>query len=115
MIPLFYLTALLSLFPFIIKTFSYAMTEFVLFDDLQNNQYYGPLTTIRRSKEIMKGHIWQLFCLELSFIGWWLLVGFSLGLAAIYVIPYQMTSRAIFYNDLRQTQRSQAEQVALRD
>ncbi len=47
----------------------YALADYVLLDQ----GVYG-LTAIRRSKELMRGNVGQLFVLQLSFIGWYLLM-----------------------------------------
>ena len=48
----------------------------------------------------MHGHRWRLFCLDLSFLGWFMLVFATCGLAGIFVIPYHATATAAFYEDL---------------
>ena len=40
--------------------------------------------------------------LELSFIGWWLLVALTAGIAFIYVWPYYRTTKAMYYENLKQ-------------
>ena len=48
----------------------------------------------------MHGHRWRLFCLDISFFGWFLLVGVTFGLGGIFVMPYFATANAAFYEDL---------------
>ena len=55
---------------------------------------------IAASKEMMQGHRWRLFCLEISFIGWAILSVFTLGLGTYALAPYIETARAFFYQDL---------------
>lgn len=50
-------------------TLRYAMTNYILLD----RGIYG-LEAITASKNMMKGNKWKLFVLELSFIGWYLLL-----------------------------------------
>ncbi len=52
---------------------------------------------IRESLSLTRGRVWELFILQLSFIGWALLVTFSAFLAAIYVYPYIETTLAAYY------------------
>ena len=49
----------------------------------------------------MDGHKWQLFCLHLSFIGWWLLCILTLGIGTLWLAPYIQNSTAAFYEDLK--------------
>lgn len=48
----------------------------------------------------MKGKKAKLFCLRLSFIGWYLLGSLSMGIGMLWIRPYVMTSEAMFYLDL---------------
>lgn len=91
-----FLWSLLLIIPGIIKMYSYSMGYFILADrpDLSGNQ------ARKRSMYLMKGHKWQLFCLDLSFIGWYLLSLLTLGILAFWIYPYHMTARAEFYNEL---------------
>ncbi|MCF0164738.1 MAG: DUF975 family protein, partial [Bacteroidales bacterium] len=59
------------------------------------------LDTIRLSKNMMKGHKWELFVLQLSFIGWILLSLLSLGIGLLWVIPYMQVAEAHFYEDVK--------------
>lgn len=49
----------------------------------------------------MDGHKWRLFCLHLSFIGWWLLCTLTLGIGTLWLAPYIQNSTAAFYEDLK--------------
>lgn len=54
------------------------------------------------SHALTDGYKGKLFVLELSFIGWWLLVGLTAGIAFIYVWPYYRTTKAMYYENLKQ-------------
>lgn len=60
------LWSLLFVIPGIIKTYSYAMTPYILVEnpELTANE------AITKSRQIMDGNKWRLFCLHFSFIGW---------------------------------------------
>jgi uncharacterized membrane protein len=49
----------------------------------------------------MKGHKCDFFIFQLSFIGWYLLVGLTFGIMSIYVIPYVQIATANFYQALK--------------
>ena len=73
------------------------MTPYILLDkpELSANE------AITDSRMMMKGHKWELFLLDLSFIGWILLSLLTLGILFIYVIPYMQAARAEFYRNLK--------------
>ena len=92
-----FLWALLFIIPGIIKAFAYAMTPYILVDkpELSANQ------AIDLSKEMMKGHKFDLFWLSLSFIGWILLSILTLGIGMFWLMPYITTSMGAFYEDVK--------------
>ncbi len=93
-----YLTlwSLLFIIPGIIKSFSYAMTPFILIDhpEMSVNQ------AITESRRIMNGHKRELFLLGLSFIGWWLLGFLTCGVLYLWLTPYMGITNAAFYRSL---------------
>lgn len=91
------LWTLLFIIPGIIAAFRYAMAFFIIADD----EDCGALEAIRRSKDMMKGNKWKLFCLQWRFFWWWLLATcFTFGLGYLWLIPYMQTSFAKFYEDV---------------
>lgn len=84
----------------IIKQYSYAMTTFVLYDAVADGTYDGPNSVIFKSKELMNGNKWRYFCLQFSFIGWYILTGLTCGLLHFYTLPYTTTATLYFYEDL---------------
>lgn len=93
-----FLWSLLLIIPGIIMTYAYEMTPYILNDHPE----LGAMDAIRRSKEMMKGHKWELFVFDLSFLGWFLLSIITFGLADIfYVHPYYSSSHAAFYENLK--------------
>lgn len=99
-----FLWSLLLIVPGIIKAYAYSMGFFVLADrpDLSANECR------KRSMYLMKGHKWQLFCLDFSFIGWYLLSLLTLGILSFWVVPYHMTARAEFYQELLKDEEQRA-------
>ena len=89
---------LLLIVPGIIAALSYSQVYYVLHDN--------PQVSCKRAREISyaltDGCKWDLFVLELSFIGWWLLVALTAGIAFIYVWPYYQTTKAMYYENLKQ-------------
>ncbi|MDR2806022.1 MAG: DUF975 family protein, partial [Dysgonamonadaceae bacterium] len=99
-----FLWMLLLIIPGIIKSYSYAMTPYLLRD----NPELGADELICKSMEMMKGHKKKLFLLDLSFIGWGLLCIYTLGSGFLWLAPYISSSHAAFYEDLRAEQISSA-------
>ena len=124
------LWTMLFIVPGIIKTFSYAMTPYILAE----NPGMTATEAITQSRRIMDGNKWRLFCLSFSFIGWSLLcavptlivlgivsgVAFSTGSLAVFLWmipasiptfigtlflhPYQEAAYAAFYRDISATE-----------
>lgn len=92
-----FLWALLFIIPGIVKSYSYAMTYYILAD----NPDMAPTDAITESRKMMDGNKWRLFCLDLSFIGWYLLSILTLGILALWISPYNMMARAEFYESLK--------------
>ena len=91
-----FLWSLLLVIPGIVADYSYAMTEYSLAE-------HPELTAgeaIRRSKEMMRGNRWRLFCLNFSFIGWDLLCLFTLGIGNLWLAPYKQAAQANFYREI---------------
>jgi uncharacterized membrane protein len=86
----------LLIVPGIIMSYAYSMTFFVIADD----PAIGPMEAISRSKTLMQGHKWKLFCLFCRFIGWSFVGLLTLGIAFIWIAPYMQVAMARFYDDL---------------
>lgn len=92
------LWSLLLVVPGIIAAYRYRMAYYILIDHPE----YSPLQCIRESKKMMRGHKWELFGLDFSFIGWWFLgvmpiVGY---LVQIWTKPYFGLTYALYYEGL---------------
>ncbi len=91
-----FLWSLLFVIPGIIAGYSYAMTSFILAE----NPELSATEALARSKSMMRGHRWSLFCLNLSFIGWDILCAFTFGIGQLFLTPYRHAAIAAFYRDL---------------
>lgn len=87
----------LLIIPGIVKSYSYALTPFILKDEpeLKYN------AAIEKSMRMMNGYKMKLFLLDLSFIGWMILSILTLGVGLLFLQPYMNTARAAFYEDLK--------------
>lgn len=91
-----FLWSLLFVIPGIVKSYSYAMTPFIMAEnpDMTANE------AITASRELMDGHKGELFILDLTFFGWMLLNTLTLGLGSLALNPYMNAARAAFYKDI---------------
>jgi uncharacterized membrane protein len=92
-----FLWSLLFVIPGIVKGYGYRMTRYILADspDLSASD------AIRLSDRMMQGHKMELFMLDLSFIGWYILGGLAFGVGVFLVHPYKDATEAQFYMTLR--------------
>lgn len=93
---------LLLVIPGIIASFSYAMTEYILAEHPE----LSASEAISRSKQMMEGNKWRLFCLQFSFIGWNILCAFTLGIGNLWLTPYKQAATAAFYREVSGTEYS---------
>jgi len=91
------LWGLLLVIPGIIAALSYSQTFYILADDENINAS----DAIEKSKKMMYGYKWKLFCLGLRFFGWLLLSVLTVGIGFLWLFPYIQISMAKFYDDVK--------------
>ncbi len=92
-----FLWALLLIVPGVMKAYSYRMVPYLIKD----NPELSPMEVLARSTEMMRGHRWQAFCMDLSFIGWLLLGVLTLNIGNIFwTNPYMNATDAALYREL---------------
>ncbi len=91
-----FLWSLLLVVPGIIAAYRYSMAPYLMAEYPE----MGIREAVSRSKELMSGNKGRLFCLDLSFIGWWLLSALTFGILGLWIAPYTLTARAAFYLEL---------------
>lgn len=92
-----FLWYLLFIIPGIIKSYEYRMVPYILAD----NPNIGSKRAIELSRSMTMGHKWDMFVLDLSFIGWYLLGALALGVGVLFVMPYENATNAELYLVLR--------------
>ena len=60
---------------------------------------WSPVRCMRESRLMMRGHKWELFVLQLSFLGWQILA--TIPGVSIFVKPYVAFTETVFYENLR--------------
>lgn len=90
------LWSMLLLIPGIMASYSYSMGYYLL------NTEYGlePIEAMKKSKQLMYGCRFDLFVLDFSYVGWYILGVLTLGIALIWGVPRHQTARTLFFNDV---------------
>ncbi len=89
---------LLFIVPGIIKGYAYAMVPYILAD----NPEIGSTRAIELSNQMTNGEKWNMFVLDLSFSGWYIIGMLLCGIGIIFVNPYYNATHAELYRNLRQ-------------
>lgn len=90
------LWSLLFVIPGLIKTYSYAMAFYIK----EDNPELTANECITKSREMMDGHKWELFCLEFSYLGWLILCALTLGILSLWVGPKMELAKYTFYRNI---------------
>ena len=88
----------LFIVPGIIKSYEYRMIPYILAEnpDMDRREAF------QLSKDMMQGEKWNAFVLDLSFIGWQILSGITLGIVGIFwTNPYVYATNAELYLELK--------------
>ena len=91
------LWSLLLIIPGIVKAYSYSLVYYLKIDHPE----YDWRTCISESQRLMKGHKMRKFLLDLSFIGWFIVGSFCLGIGTFWADAYLQATSARFYECVR--------------
>ncbi len=78
-----------------IKYYSYSQAEYAIIDD----ERVGVLSSLKISRKITKGHKFQLFYLDLSYIIW-IIAGIFIPVVRIFILPYYRITKYLAYRTL---------------
>ena len=92
------LWSMLLFFPGIIAAYRYRFAMY----NLCENPEMGVMEALNMSKVQTRGHKWELFVLDLSFIGWNLLCGLTLGILSIWIMPYIQQTDIGYFQAIKQ-------------
>lgn len=87
----------LLIIPGIYWSYCYAQVGYLMAE----NPYLSTRRAMELSKQMMNGEKWNMFVLQLSFIGWYLLCSLTFGLGIIFLEPYIQATFAELYAALR--------------
>lgn len=91
------LGSILLSIPVINRSDAYRMVPWILGD----NPEIGRRRSLRLSIAMTRGHKFEMFVLDLSFIGWFFLGVLACGVGVLFVIPYYHAVQAELYARLR--------------
>lgn len=91
-----FLWTLLLIIPGIIKVYAYSMAMYIA----NREPGIDGLAAISKSKEMTFGYKSDLFMLDLSYLGWYILGIFTLGILWLWVVPKHMTARTLYFNEI---------------
>lgn len=93
------LWSLLFVVPGIVKGYSYSLAMYIK----SENPNIPASTAIELSKKMTNGRKMDLFVLDLSFYGWFILSGLTLNILGIlYVYPYYYAAKAFAYEEIKE-------------
>jgi len=95
---LIFLWSLLLIIPGIIKSYAYRMVPYILAD----NPQIGYKRAIEISNGMTMDEKFNIFALDLSFIGWYILGAIAFGIGVLFVNPYVNATEAELYLVLKQ-------------
>lgn len=75
---------------------------YVIDDDVRTGQKRSVWAEIGASWKLTKGRVWKLLCLNLSFLGWYILTAFTLGILGIWLMPYHNLAIAETYEQSKE-------------
>nr|WP_294494166.1 DUF975 family protein [uncultured Mediterraneibacter sp.] len=82
----------------VVKRYSYYLVPYIAAE----NPDMSARQAITLSRRMMKGHKWQCFMFEISFLGWEILGALTMGIFNIlYTNPYKIASFTRYYAELR--------------
>lgn len=98
------LWTLLLIVPGIIKAYAYSQSYYIYKDMVAATPAGQPAPRVRdavtRSRQLMRGHKFEYFVLQLSFIGWGLLSGLTFGIGQLWLTPYYIGTMSNYYDNL---------------
>lgn len=93
-----FLWYLLLIIPGIVKSYAYRMVPYILTD----NPNIGYKRAVELSKQMTDGEKLNMWVLDLSFIGWYLLGALFFLVGMLFIMPYENATKAELYLVLRQ-------------
>ena len=94
-----FLWSMLFIIPGIIAAYRY---RFAMYDLLENPEL-SPMEALRMSSAQTYGYKTDLFVMDLSFLGWYILAALTLGILSIWVTPYHTQTEVGYFRTAKRT------------
>lgn len=85
--------AIVSYIWLVVKSYYYQLSTLIAIE----NPEMSSNDAVEKSKELMDGKRWKLFCLQFSFFGWAILAAFTFGIGILWLAPYMQFAVISFY------------------
>lgn len=69
-------------------------------NELAYDSSRNSMDIVNTSGKYMVGNRWKAFVLDFSFIGWYLLVGITFGFILLWLMPYEIVTKILFYEEV---------------
>jgi uncharacterized membrane protein len=92
----------------IYKSLQYSLTPYIMAAD----DDITAMEALEESKQLLKGKVGKYFLLNLSFIGWALLLPLTLGLISIWLIPYYNATIFEYYLSIKPKEELSQEEIS---
>jgi uncharacterized membrane protein len=92
-----FLWSLLFVIPGVVKAYQYRMVPYLIAE----NPGLSTEQALELSRRMTSGEKWDMFVLDLSFIGWGLLAALTFGIGFWFLIPYVEATQAQLYYALK--------------
>ncbi len=93
-----FLWSCLFLLPGLMKAYSYRFVPYLA----KEHPELSPMAILRLSSSMTAGLRWQIFVLDLSFLGWKILENLTYGMSRLYSGPYYQLTDAGLYQQIHQ-------------
>ena len=88
------LWSLLFIIPGIVKLYAYSMAYYIA----NEHPEYDWKACLDESQRLTRGHKLDLFVLDLSFIGWYIVGALCLGIGVLWVAPYHTCAKINYFD-----------------
>jgi len=90
------LWSFLLIIPGFVKSYAYSMSFYLIHQE----PGLSALEAIDLSKKLTRGSKLDLFILDLSYLGWYILGIFTLGILYLWIVPKHMTARTLYFEEI---------------
>jgi len=87
---------LLFVIPGIVKSYAYSMSYYIL----NKQPSISSTEAITLSKDVTKGYKGDLFLLDLSYLGWYILGLFTLGILWLWIRPRHQVAKTLMFEEI---------------